>query len=239
MDLDSPVTISAANQGSLELMSLLGGGRLRVRGNDNAVIAELVAALGVAVIGLGGADYNGDIAIKNGDGQTVIHLNGRDQSILLFNADGDQMILIDGATGDIKLTGGDAAEDFEIAAGSDLPAGSVMIIGDDGRLRRSQDPYDTRVAGVLSGAGSLRPGIVLGAGSGGPRRPVALAGRAFCWADAKHKPIMVGDLLVSSEMAGHAMKASDRARSFGAVLGKALAPLKEGTGLIPVLITLQ
>ncbi len=35
------------------------------------------------------------------------------------------------------------------------------------------------------------------------------------------------------------MKATDRELSFGAVLGKALAPLNQGTGLVPVLVALQ
>jgi hypothetical protein len=35
------------------------------------------------------------------------------------------------------------------------------------------------------------------------------------------------------------MKASDPARSFGTVIGKALQPLGRGQGLIPILIALQ
>jgi hypothetical protein len=35
------------------------------------------------------------------------------------------------------------------------------------------------------------------------------------------------------------MKANDRDRAFGAVLGKALRPLANGRGLIPVLVALQ
>jgi hypothetical protein len=35
------------------------------------------------------------------------------------------------------------------------------------------------------------------------------------------------------------MKASDPARVLGAVIGKALRPQSEGTGLIPILVALQ
>jgi hypothetical protein len=49
----------------------------------------------------------------------------------------------------------------------------------------------------------------------------------------------VGDLLTTSPTAGHAMKADDTGRAFGAVIGKALAPMENGTGLIPILIALQ
>ena len=64
-------------------------------------------------------------------------------------------------------------------------------------------------------------------------------GRVYCKVDANHGAIEVGDLLTTSSTPGHAMKASDPLRSFGAVIGKALSDLKSGTGLIPVLVALQ
>jgi len=116
----------------------------------------------------------------------------------------------------------------------------VLSFDDDGRLRLATEPYDTRVAGVVSGAGRLRPGIVLGSDGGPePRARVALAGRVFCLADATTHPIRAGDLLTTATAPGHAMAALDRGRAFGAVLGKALAPLVDGRGLIPVLVALQ
>ncbi len=36
-----------------------------------------------------------------------------------------------------------------------------MVIGEDGALRPSDSAYDRKVAGVVSGAGGFRPGIVL------------------------------------------------------------------------------
>jgi hypothetical protein len=35
------------------------------------------------------------------------------------------------------------------------------------------------------------------------------------------------------------MKAEDPVRAFGTVIGKALGSLKEGIGMIPILVTLQ
>jgi hypothetical protein len=52
-------------------------------------------------------------------------------------------------------------------------------------------------------------------------------------------PIERGDLLVSSSIPGDAMKGTDRDRLVGAVIGKALAPLKSGSGVIEVLLALQ
>jgi hypothetical protein len=239
MDLESPVNITAPTIGRIELQALSGGGRLRIRDNENDICAELAAALNVAVLALGGSGYNGTVFVKDATGRNVIHLNGRDQDIRLFNAEGDQTIILDGGVGDIKLTGADAAEDFELADEGDAPAGSVMVIANDGKLATSRKPYDRRVAGVISGAGSHRPGIVLGTSSGGHRQPVALAGRVCCRVDATEAPIDVGDLLTSSSNPGHAMKASDPTEAFGAVLGKALGPLRHGTGLIPILVALQ
>jgi hypothetical protein len=52
-------------------------------------------------------------------------------------------------------------------------------------------------------------------------------------------PIEVGDLLTTSPTPGHAMKAIDPARSFGAVLGKALRSFDQGKGLVAALVSLR
>jgi hypothetical protein len=64
-------------------------------------------------------------------------------------------------------------------------------------------------------------------------------GKAFCLVDSAYGSIQAGDLLVASPTPGHAMRASDPARAFGASLGKALREFDNGRGLIPVLITLR
>jgi hypothetical protein len=93
---------------------------------------------------------------------------------------------------------------------------------------------------VISGAGAYRPGMILDRReAGGPRVPVALMGKVFCKVDAGFAPISVGDLLTTSPTIGAAMKATDRTRTFGAVIGKALAPHADGLGLIPMLVTLR
>jgi len=93
---------------------------------------------------------------------------------------------------------------------------------------------------VVSGAGSYKPGIVLDKQqTEGNRQPIALLGKVYCKVDANYAAIGIGDLLTTSPTPGHAMKADDPAQAFGAVIGKALRPLKEGQGLIPVLIALQ
>ena len=93
---------------------------------------------------------------------------------------------------------------------------------------------------MVSGGGSYRPGIILDKQRDLPGRlPVALVGKVFCKVDADRSGIGVGDLLTTSATPGHAMRAADPARAFGAVIGKALAPLAAGRGLIPILVALQ
>ena len=145
-------------------------------------------------------------------------------------------------TGDITLTGSgqDCAEDFDISGTEQIEPGTVMVINDAGMLQQSGQAYDKRVAGVISGAGGFKPGIVLGKEqSQGNRMPIALLGKVYCKADAKYSPIEVGDLLTTSPTPGHAMKVADPFKAFGSVIGKALRPLQDGQGLIPILIALQ
>jgi hypothetical protein len=144
-------------------------------------------------------------------------------------------------TGDLSFPGSDFAEDFTIDDGVVAEPGTVMALGDKGELVPCTGPYEKKVVGVVAGAGSFRTGIIMDKQepSAARRQPIALVGKVFCKVDANYAAIEVGDLLTSSAMHGHAMKASDPMRAFGAVIGKAMAPLSEGVGLIPILIALQ
>jgi hypothetical protein len=142
---------------------------------------------------------------------------------------------------DVILSGGDCAEDFDVVDSEAVESGSVMVIDDEGTLRTCQEPYDKRVAGIVSGAGGHRPGVTLDRQTEFPapnRLPIALVGKVHCKADARYGRIMVGDLLTTSPTPGHAMRA-DPVRAFGAVIGKALRPLEAGRALIPILVALQ
>jgi hypothetical protein len=143
------------------------------------------------------------------------------------------------ATQDIVL-GSDCAEDFDIASSTQIDPGTVMVLTDDGTLQPSQEAYDRKVAGVISGAGDYKPGLILGRrDSSAERMPLALVGRVYCRVDARYAPIEVGDLLTTSPTPGHAMRAADPLKAFGAVIGKALRPWRLGQGLVPILVALQ
>jgi hypothetical protein len=110
-----------------------------------------------------------------------------------------------------------------------------------GKLRVSSGEYSPRVAGVVSGAGNIPVGAVLGNMPGQDDAPaIALSGRVWVRCDASKDAIVAGDLLTTSAAPGHAMKADDRDRSHGAVLGKAMTTLAKGErGLVLVLVNLQ
>ena len=149
-------------------------------------------------------------------------------------------IEVTGVGSDIRLINADCAEDFDVSGEIKVEPGTVMVLGDEGTLFESQQAYDKRVAGVISGAGDYKPAIVLDGGkSSGNRQPIALMGKVFCKVDAQVGTIQVGDLLTTSPTAGHAMVASEPVRAFGTIIGKALRPLVSGTGLIPILVALQ
>jgi hypothetical protein len=150
-------------------------------------------------------------------------------------------------TGDIRLLGADCAEEFDTSGADKVEPGTVMVLSSsEGALEVSSKAYDKRVAGVASGAGGFKPGIVLDkkqlqeeSNENKRRMPIALMGKVYCKVDADYSPIEVGDLLTTSPTEGHAMKASDPMKAFGSVIGKALRSLKEGKGLIPILISMQ
>ena len=138
------------------------------------------------------------------------------------------------------LGGADLAERFEVTG--DAEPGTVLAIdpNENGRLRTSDEPYSHRVAGVVSGANELNAGVVLSSdGRVEGTAAVALTGRVWVKCDATAAPIVAGDLLTTSPRVGHAMKAVDRDRAQGAVLGKAMTSLESGTGMVLVIVSLQ
>ncbi|HXI51935.1 MAG TPA: collagen-like protein [Candidatus Saccharimonadales bacterium] len=183
---------------------------------------------------IGGDGVGGDVQVGS--------MNPAIQNVALYNTASGTYMNLQAAT--LTLFGGaDLAEPFEISDRTDdLHKGSVVIIDEDnpGHLKLSRKAYDSRVAGVISGAGGVNPGIQLkqaGVLEGGQN--VALTGRVYVQADASAAPIKPGDLLTTSDVPGHAMKVTDSARAQGSILGKAMTKLEQGRGLVLLLVTLQ
>jgi hypothetical protein len=206
-------------------------GSIGLGGNGSIGTIDVFDANTHLTMRIGGAQGPGGIGLGG---------NGSEGVINVFAANGNQTIKIDGKTGDVQLLGADCAEDFDVEEGQALEPGTVMVIGDEDKLHQCTEAHDKKVAGVLSGAGGCRPGIVLGKGPPQNKQlPLALTGKVYCKVDAQYAPIGVGDLLTTSPTLGHAMKANDPLKAFGTVIGKALRPLLAGQGLIPILIALQ
>jgi hypothetical protein len=112
-------------------------------------------------------------------------------------------------------------------------------------MQPSYREYDKKVTGIISGASGYKPAIVLDrrqqqqGQNNKDRLPIALMGKVYCKVDARHSSIEMGDLLTTSSTKGYTMKGEDPMKAFGAVIGKALGSIKEGTGMIPVLVALQ
>jgi hypothetical protein len=149
-------------------------------------------------------------------------------------------------TGSLTVDGNIAAKYQDVAewvpAAERLAAGTVVVLDSSksNQVISSHESYDTRVAGVIS----AQPGITLGEKSD-EKVLVATTGRVLVNVDATNGPIQIGDLLVTSDREGFAMKSMPveiggaRMHRPGTLIGKALEPLAGGTGKILVLLSLQ
>ncbi|MCX5691957.1 MAG: hypothetical protein NTV94_19545 [Planctomycetota bacterium] len=141
----------------------------------------------------------------------------------------------------LNIHGADVAEKFPVTGEKPEPGMVVMIDPDShGKLMLASGAYNHHVAGIVSGANGLPAGTILGNLPGNEDAPaIALTGRVWCWCDASTGPISAGDMLTTSDTPGHAMKCEDRSRAFGSGVGKAMTDLKEGRGMVLVLVNLQ
>jgi|GEM_PF-1313297 len=102
-----------------------------------------------------------------------------------------------------------------------LEAGDVVVFDTQSEhVRRSAQPYDGGVAGIVS----TRPGFLAGDAKDGDY-PIALAGRVPTKVSLENGTIAVGDALTTSSRAGYAMKATKA----GPIVGYALEPY-DGSG---------
>ena len=200
-------------------------------------------------IGVNGVSEVGDGVVGESHGTGRFGVVGLSSSATGYggyfhNTSGGAALDVDGSAEVLCLTilgGCDVAEPFQMSAKA-IPQGAVVVIDEvnAGQLKLSDQAYDTRVAGIVSGANGINPGVSLhqeGVMEGGQN--VALSGRVYVLADASNGAIKPGDLLTTSDTPGHAMKVTNHNRSQGAILGKAMSSLPAGKGFVLVLVTLQ
>jgi hypothetical protein len=226
-------------------------------GYTHGVLGQNSSSDGLALEGLEFSNTGDTIGLRavvySKDGNPGIFVN-RGGGNLILGQIGSQwtpttVFRIDGAgkgyfNGGIQVNGADFAESVAVNGRPDeYSPGDLMAIDPRSprQLMLAGEPYSSAVAGILS----TKPGLL---GTSHPASepaqianeiPLAVVGIVPCKATTANGPIHIGDLLVSSAEPGRAMKGTDRTRMLGAVVGKAMESLPEGTGLIQVLVTLQ
>ena len=260
----SYVTLMSENTGAAGI-----GAYFKTYGTDaTLVLGQDAAATGALLKGFGSNGGDDEIRINN-DGEILLFNSAHIQTvsinpsetgtadgsqITLYNAAGTAVIEMDAnyggstkgrvTTSELEITGGaDIAEPFIVSDNDKLQPGMVLSIDPKkpGQLKISDKAYDRCVAGIVSGASDIQPGLILrqkGTITDG-QHLVALTGRVYCLVDATKNPVEPGDMLTSSSTAGYAMKVDNNSKATGAIIGKAMTSLQNGKGLVLVLVSLQ
>ncbi len=266
IDFIRPVNVCNGNEGQISFKTNFGD----ASGQGSLLQRMVINRNGNIGIGcdnpVSKLDVTGDISLRGAltiDLQSFTGPGGRDALYLKSSLDNAESVIITNRTkfalwsnqtqhladlecGNttvkvLQITGGsDFAEPFPIK--QTLAVGSVVVIDENnpGQLIESTLPYDKKVAGIVSGAGGIQPGLTLkqeGVMEGSQN--IALSGRVYVLATTENGAIKPGDRLTTSSLAGHAMKATDSNQWDGAVIGKAMSGLENGEGLVLVLVNLQ
>ncbi|HYR28217.1 MAG TPA: hypothetical protein VEU30_07100, partial [Thermoanaerobaculia bacterium] len=191
---------------------------------------------------IGNNHASGIMALWAGSGQRLLILANGDVGIGMTPSSGVKLHVAGNivATGSVSATYQDVAE--WVPATTDMAPGTVVVLNPskDNEVMLSTRAYDTTVAGVVS----AQPGIILGV-EGAAKEQVATTGRVRVRVDATAGPVKIGDLLVTSNKPGMAMRSEAmeiNGRSFhqpGTIIGKALEGLASGEGEILVLLSMQ
>jgi hypothetical protein len=231
-------------------------------GNGIGVLGEVESPDGVAVVGNGfRVGVQGIARATSGftepisgitfspDGAAAVFRNPAGGSVIVgqglnnaqtFRVDANGTVF---ANGGFQAGGADFAESMAVAGDASMyQPGDLLVIdvSSKRRLKLANTAYSTLVAGVYS----TKPGLIatphkMNDPALAKEVPMAVVGIVPVKVSVENGAIQVGDLLVSSSTPGHAMRGTDRSRMLGAVIGKALEPLREGNGVVQVLVTLQ
>ncbi len=225
------------------------GAQLQMYSDDNDLNVILDAE---------GSGEGGAIVLADNEGEETIYIRAAQSTtngaeMLMYNDAGTLTIELDAdfnsgkgrvITDELEITGGsDLAEHFEILNTVTPVPGTLVSLdpSGSGKVMPTQSAYDTKVVGVISGANGVSPGMLMGQKTSiaDGDFPVALVGRVYVLADASKNSIVPGDLMTSSDRTGYAMSVTKHKRAQGAVIGKAITGLHEGTGYVLILVNLQ
>jgi len=217
MTFDPTTGAPAIRSGSSAKLGFVGGGWYFSGGNVGIGTTSPGAPL----------EVNGNLKLTAGSGASITFPDATVQSTA-WNG---------------TLPGGDYAESIDVQGDrTTYEPGDVIVIDPTapGKFVKSEKAYSNLVAGVFSS----KPGLV-GRRAIAARLdkeaevPMAMMGIVPTKVSSENGAIKPGDLLVTASTPGYAMKGTNRDRLVGAVIGKALAPLNSGSGVIEVLISLQ
>jgi len=147
-------------------------------------------------------------------------------------------------TDELEITGGsDLSENFNVADFGEKaePGMLVSISTNEGDLEITQIKQDKKAVGIISGANGIETGMMMGQkGSiADGDYPIALTGRTYVLANTENGTIEPGDFITSSSIPGYGMKVKNVKKAQGAIIGKAMTSLNEGSGYVLVLVNLQ
>ena len=163
---------------------------------------------------------NGNIGVGVVLPDAELHVNGRIKTTCL------------------EITGGcDIKEDINSI--EKLEPGDVVVIDEKNprQIRRTDEEYDRKVAGIISGANGINPGISLSQDDVlEGEYPLTMVGRVYVNVTGK---VEIGDMLTTSSKPGYAMSVKDHSIAHGCVIGKAMTANATGEGFVLVLVNLQ
>jgi hypothetical protein len=258
----APNSYISATGGADQMRLQIGSStKMVIASNNNVGIGTTTPSAGLHLKGAGypssfmylQSNSGQDAGIRLYEGNTIkwhIFNSSPDDGLVIRNSAYSPVLFAEQSTGKVKvqvleITGGsDLSEQFEVSdEDGQIKPGMVVCIDPEspGNLVVSKKTYDRTVAGIVSGAGGVKPGMLMGqkGTKADGEHPVAMTGRVYCRADASNGAIRPGDLLTTSQTPGHAMKVTDYNKAQGAIIGKAMDSLDEGTGLVLVLVSLQ
>ncbi len=211
--------------------------RMRITAGTTATVSFLDSNVGV-----GTTNAPAKLTVQGASGSNLIAAYSGSARVFVVKGTGE--VRADGVFYGESFNTGNADVAERINVSEWVEAGCVVEIDSEhpGFFRKSSEPYCRRVAGIVSTA----PGVILGnsheemTDEWSDNRPMlAIAGRVPVKVSTENGPIQVGDLLVSSSTPGVAMRGSDPSACVGSVVGKAMEPLADGTGVIAAQVTLR
>ena len=196
-----------------------------------------------------------EAAASQSDDIFEVTSNGRKSKHFVVSAEGN--VGVGTETPRAKLDVGGTAHHTglaqEFAYNGELEPAEVAVIDTNDRLKvkRSENAYETAIAGVVSRS----PAIRISPQNHERTAPLTLSGIVSVKVTDENGPIEVGDALTTSSTSGCAMKfqlleaqsgmgideftelINENERRRNAILGKALEPLTQGTGEIMALVS--